>query len=76
MQGNLANDRVYGYTNPLVEDTTSKGKWGRPFVVAVNLEINPAEAAIVVRIFELYVSGCGCLSIAQTLNKEGISPPF
>lgn len=36
----------------------------------------PEEAAVVKRIFEMYVGGAGFQKIASTLNSEGIKPMF
>ena len=72
LKGYLGSGRVYGYTNVPIEDPTRKGLYGRPYVEAVKLEINPEEAAVVVRIFEMYVSGPGCRAIAVKLNEEGV----
>ena len=52
LNGYLANGRVYGYTNVPIENPNRKGLYGRPFVEAVQLEINLEEAAVVTRIFE------------------------
>ena len=38
-----------------------------------NLVINEAEAAIVRRIFDMYLSGIGTHCIAKTLNEEGVT---
>lgn len=38
-----------------------------------NLVINEAEAAIVRRIFDMYLSGIGTHCIAKELNEEGIA---
>jgi len=72
LKGFVGSGRVYGYTNVPIEDPSRKGLYGRPFVEAVKLEVNPEEAAVVVRIFELYVGGLGCRAIAMKLNHEGI----
>jgi hypothetical protein len=42
----------------------------------VTLAIDPAEAAIVRRIFEMYVAGMGYTRIAKCLNAEGVSGPW
>ena len=76
LKGYVANGRVYGYTNVPIEDLSRKGLYGRPYVEAVRLEINPEEAAVVVRIFELYVGGLGCRAIAKKLNEEGVRSPL
>lgn len=36
------------------------------------IEQDPEAAVIIQRIFRLYLSGLGCQTIAQTLNKEGL----
>jgi DNA invertase Pin-like site-specific DNA recombinase len=72
LQGFVGSGRTYGYVNVPIEDPSRKGLYGRPFVEAVRLEVNPEEAAVVIRIFELYVGGCGCRAIAMKLNKDGI----
>lgn len=36
------------------------------------LEIIPKEAAVVRRIYDMYIGGAGCTAIADTLNAEGI----
>ena len=38
------------------------------------LVVEPTEAAVVKRIFQMYLDGMGTASIANTLNEEGISP--
>lgn len=38
--------------------------------------INPEEAELVKRIFEMYVAGLGTQAIANKLNEEGIKPKF
>jgi predicted HAD superfamily Cof-like phosphohydrolase len=40
------------------------------------LEINPEEAAVVVSIFEMYVSGLGRCAIATKLNEDGLASPL
>jgi site-specific DNA recombinase len=62
----------YGYINVPDEDPTRKGDYGRPAVKGVYQVILPEQAAIVVRIFEMYASGISLGGIAGTLNEEGI----
>ena len=47
--------KIYGYR--MTKDNT--------------LEIVPEEAAVIRRIYEMYVGGAGCCAIADTLNDEG-----
>jgi hypothetical protein len=37
--------------------------------------IDPEEAAVIRRVFELYAAGTGMLTIAHRLNAEGVRPP-
>jgi site-specific DNA recombinase len=76
MNGFCGSGRAYGYTNVPIESLTRKGLHGRPFVEAVKLVRNPEEAAVVVWIFEMYVSGLGCRAIAKKLRAEGIPSPL
>jgi site-specific DNA recombinase len=67
--------KCYGYRNVPVEDPGRLGKYGRPFVLGVRLEIVEPEAATVRRIFELFSSGTGLKTIAKLLNEEGVQSP-
>src|SRR5262249_234140 len=58
----VTGGKVYGYRN------VRQGS-------AVKRAIHEPEAAIVRRIFELYASGTGMLTIAHRLNEEGVKPP-
>ena len=40
------------------------------------LSINGEKAAVVRRIYDLYLSGCSTTEIAATLNQEGVRPPI
>jgi len=70
----VTGNKVYGYTNvPVYGETPNPdGSQRRQHVVR---QINPAQAQIVVRIFEMYAAGIGLSSIAKTLNGERVSPP-
>jgi site-specific DNA recombinase len=56
-----AGGRAYGYR----PDPGSKGQ----------LVIDEAEAAVVLRIFNEFATGCSPRSIARRLNEEGVPPP-
>jgi hypothetical protein len=43
---------------------------GRRKRLYVKREINPDEAAVIVRIFEMYAAGRGLSTVAKTLNDE------
>jgi DNA invertase Pin-like site-specific DNA recombinase len=76
LKGYIGSGRVYGYANVPIEDPTRKGLYGRPYVEAVKMEVNPEEAAVVIRIFQLYAGGLGCRAIAMKLNAEGVPSPL
>jgi DNA invertase Pin-like site-specific DNA recombinase len=76
LNGFIGGGRAYGYRNVPIENPHRKGLYGRPVVDSVKLEINPEEAANVVRIFELSVSGLGQNAIAKRLNAEGVPSPL
>ena len=66
--GHVTGGRVFGYDN--VEVLTGDGK--RSHVLR---QINPTEAAIVRRIFEMSAAGTGYTRIAKELNAEGAPAP-
>jgi len=58
-----------------VEDPTRTGKYARPAVLGVRLEINAEQAAIVNRIFKMYAEANGLRAIAVQLNLEQVPGP-
>jgi len=64
----VTGGKVYGYDNVEVLGVDSVRH-------SVTRRINPEQAAVVRRIFELYAGGTGTLTIAHRLNKEGVKPP-
>jgi site-specific DNA recombinase len=75
LNGFTTGGRIYGYNNVPIEDPTRTGKYGRPAVLGVKLEINPQQAAVVCRIFTMYAEGMGQGTIAIQLNAEGVAGP-
>jgi site-specific DNA recombinase len=63
--GRVTGGRLFGYRNTDV--FTGVDAHGRPLRSHVDREINPEEAAVVVRIFEMYASGLGLKAIAKRL---------
>jgi hypothetical protein len=63
-KGFVAGGKVYGYRNVEVRSGDMRSH--------VILEIDPKQAAIVIRIFEMAAQGKGLVRIAKTLNGEGI----
>jgi site-specific DNA recombinase len=75
-QGNPGG-RPYGYAVKHVLHPTEKDKHsGLPKIMAKRLEINPAEAAVVKRIFTMFADeGLSTTAIAARLNAEGVPSP-
>ena len=71
--GQVPGGRVYGYDN---RDVVQHGGDGRRVRSHVERAINPAQAAVVRRIFELCAQGFGVKRIAHTLNADGASAPI
>lgn len=70
--GLSAGGRTFGYRSvPVPDDIAAGAKRGQP----ARLESNPAEAAIVRRIFEEYAAGCSIKTIAHSLNADHVSFP-
>jgi site-specific DNA recombinase len=67
-RGYVGGGRVFGYDNVEV-----KGPDG--LRSHVDRTINPAEAATVVRMYELYADGAGLSTVAHTLNVDGATSP-
>ena len=75
LKGLIPGGRCYGYMNVPIEDPSRQGKYGRPAVSGVRLELHPEQARLVRRIFEMYASGGSLAGIAKTLNAEGVRSP-
>ncbi len=75
LKGLQPGGRCYGYRNVPIEDPTNLGKYGRPVVLGVRLEIDDEQAAVVRSIFEMHASGMGLSAIAKKLNAEGVQSP-
>ncbi len=62
LRGLHTGGRIYGYNS--IEADGGK-----------RLEVNPTEAVVVRRIFEMSAEGAALKTIAKTLNAEGVPPP-
>ena len=72
-RGYVVGGRVFGYRN--VDIMKGTDQHGRPLRSHVERVIDETEAAVVVRIFELYASGLGLKAIAKRLTNEGAAHP-
>lgn len=66
--GRFAGGRAYGYRKKIVVDAK-----GEP--INGHLEIDPAKAKILTRIFEDFANGLSSVKIATALNEDGIPGP-
>src|SRR5208337_617828 len=66
--GRSAGGRCYGYD--VVRRTDERGDFVRG-----ERAVNPAEAAVVQRIFAMFAAGASPIAIAKTLNEMGIRGP-
>jgi site-specific DNA recombinase len=71
LDGYIATGVPYGYTALIDEDTNQKRR-GRAGSRGSKLVINPEQAAIIIRIFELGAKGYGSNTVARLLNTEGV----
>jgi site-specific DNA recombinase len=72
-KGYVTGGRLFGYRN--VDVTKGLDQHGRPLRSHVERAIEPAEAAVVLRIFEMYASGLGLKSIAKRLTADRAPSP-
>jgi site-specific DNA recombinase len=72
-RGYVVGGRVFGYRN--VDIMKGADQHGRPLRSHVERVIDETEAAVVVRIFELYASGLGLKAIATLLTGEKAAHP-
>jgi site-specific DNA recombinase len=75
LKGLQPGGRCYGYRNVPIEDPSRQGKYGRPAISGVRLEIHEEEAIVIVRIFRMYADGMSLATIAKCLNAEGVLAP-
>jgi len=57
LHGFTTGGRVFGYDNVPVEDPSRTGKYGRPACAGRQVGVNPAQAAVVNRIFAMFAGG-------------------
>ncbi len=63
LKGLVTGGRCYGYRNVRVGETSAR------------MEIDPSQATVVTRIFEMSAAGDSLDTIVKRLNGEGIPPP-
>jgi len=75
LKGCVPGGKCYGYQNIPIEDPTRRGEYGRPAVIGVWQRPLPQQAAVVLRIFQMYAAGLSYARIAKSLNREGVLSP-
>jgi DNA invertase Pin-like site-specific DNA recombinase len=75
LKGMNPGGRCYGYINVPIEDPARQGKYGRPAVTGVILQVHPEESQVVLRIFEMAARGFGLAHTSKILNAEGVPAP-
>lgn len=72
IKGYNCGGRTFGYRNVPIEDGARKDSHGRPAVIAVEYQIDEAQAEIVRQIHEWYACGYSYKWIAGELNRRKI----
>jgi DNA invertase Pin-like site-specific DNA recombinase len=67
--------RPYGYKMHAITDPALHDAYGNPKRIGTVLEINEKQAPIVRGIFERFIAGDSCMTIAQDLNARGVPSP-
>lgn len=70
-RGFFVGERTFGYCSVPVGEMRMDKK-GRPRPDGYSMEIEPREAATVLRIFKAYAGGASLLAIARKLNTDGV----
>ncbi len=70
-RGFSVGEHTYGYTSVPV-GATRLDKKGRPRPEGYKFEIEPREAAVVLRIFNTYAAGLSIIRIVRMLNEEAV----
>ena len=73
-RGFFVGEHTFGYTSVPAGEMRMDKK-GRPRPDGYKMEINPVEAAVVLRIFSLYAGGEPLTRIVCILNEEGVAAP-
>jgi site-specific DNA recombinase len=67
--------RCFGYRNVPIEHESEKDSHGRPIITGVRLKIDPHQAKVVLRIFQMYAEGRSLKYISKKLNDDNIQSP-
>ena len=74
-RGFTVGERTFGYRSVPVGEIRMDKK-GRPRPEGYRMEVEPREAAVVLRIFQAYAEGMSLTRIVRMLNEEGVPGRF
>ena len=74
-RGFFVGERTFGYRSVPVGETRMDKK-GRPRPEGYRMEIEPSEAAVVLRVFKAYADGQSLTGIVRSLNEEHVPGRF
>jgi site-specific DNA recombinase len=74
-RGFFVGEKTYGYRSVAVGEMKMDKK-GRPRPEGYQMEIEPTQAALVLRIFKEFVDGNSQTAIVKALNEEGVPGSF
>ncbi len=74
-RGFFVGEKTFGYRSVSVGEIKMDKK-GRPRPEGYRMEIEPQQAALILRIFKEFADGKSQTAIVQTLNEEGVPGPF
>ena len=67
--------RVFGYRSVPIEDPNRRDQYNRPLIAGARLEVDPAQAKTVRRIYSMYAAGFSLKAITKRLNAEHVRSP-
>ena len=67
--------RCFGYKNVPIEHESERDSHGRLVICGVRLEVEPQQAATVLRIFSMYAEGRSLKCITKRLTEERVQSP-
>jgi site-specific DNA recombinase len=72
-KGYWCGGKPYGFKLKPILDPSQRDAYGQPARIGTVLEIDPEQAPIVKEMFDRYVEGASCKTIAAELNERGVA---
>jgi site-specific DNA recombinase len=76
LKGYATGGRTYGYRSEPVYERGRTDPHGKPIAIGYRITLDPAEVAVVRRMFQLFREGLGEKVIAKQLNLNGTGRPW